>query len=95
MQIDVVDRTGVEARGAECRLHGAACAMSLGVRRGHVVRVARFADAQQQNSVAVHAVRWAFEQSKGRGLTDRNPVACDVERAARQRRRQLQRVEAL
>ena len=53
------------------------------MRRRHVIGIARFADAQQQHGVAVDSVGGnALEQREGRGLTDGDAVARDVERAA-------------
>ena len=67
--------------------------MSLGMRCGDVVGVARFADAQQQHIVAIQSVGDSFEQRKSGGLANRDSIARGVERTTRQRGAQLQRVK--
>jgi len=63
------------------------------MRRGHVVRVAGFAIAAQLQSAFV--VDRAFQRRESAGFAQRQAVAACVERAARQRRHQAERVEAV
>ena len=62
------------------------------MRRGHVVRVAGFAVAEQLQRVA--RLARAFEQGEAARLAEREAVARGIERSARLRRHQPQRVEA-
>ena len=65
------------------------------MRGGHVVRVARFADPEQQHRIRVQARPGTLEQRERRGLADGNTVARDVEGPARRARHQLQGVKAI
>ena len=85
MQVDVVDVLGVEAAGGQGLGHRCACAQALGVRRRHVMRVARFPNAEQQNRVALKVllcIGCAFQQRKGSGLANGDAIPRDIARPA-------------
>ena len=95
VQIDIVDGAGVEFRGGQGRLHRAARAVAFGMRRRHMIGVARFADAEQQNIVVVEIVSRAFEQRESRRFTDGDAIARDVEWPAGRGRGQLQGLKSV
>ncbi|CCF97238.1 hypothetical protein RSK60_1940007 [Ralstonia solanacearum K60] len=99
VQVDVIDLAGCDAGRGQRLLHGQARAQALRVRRRHMVRVARFADAEQQDGIVAQCLHGpvigAFEQDESRGFADRDAVARHVERLAWLPRQQFERVEAV
>ena len=91
VQVDVVDRTGIDAGAGERVVERALGAEALGMRRRHVMRVARLAVAEQaKRGLAVVAL----EQGEAGRLADADAAALGVERPARLGRDELQGVEA-
>ena len=86
---------GCRPAALQCGCHRHARAQAFGVRRRHVVGIARFARAQQQHGIGVEAVGRALEQDEGGRLADREAVAVRVVGAAGLGREQLQRIEAV
>ena len=92
VQVDVVDLAGVDAGARERVVERALGAEAFGMRRRHVVRVARFAVAEQRTDRRRR--RRALEQREAGRLADADAAALGVERPARLGRDELERVEA-
>ena len=86
-------RLGVDAGARQRIVECALGAEPFGMRRRHVVGIARFAVAEQAQRAAVAGVD-ALEQGEAGGLADADAAALGVERPARLGRDQLQGVEA-
>ena len=95
MQIDVVDITGEEARAHQRLLHGHARAQSFGMRSGHVVSIAAFADTEQRDRIRRPAVCFFLQQYHACAFADGNAIAISVEGAASDRGEQAERAKAI
>ena len=93
MQVDVIHLRDIQAGTVEHVAQRKFRADTLRVRRGHMVRIARLAAAEQaQRRVGMHID--AFEQRKARRFSDRNAAPRRIERAAWCGRYEFERVEA-
>ncbi len=95
MKVDVFDVTRGECGGLQRLQHGGAGATALRMWGRHVVRVARFADPEQQHRIRIQARPGALEQRERGGFADGNTVARDIEGPAGRARHQLQGVKAI
>ena len=85
VQVHVVD-VGCTGRRMLAPARSRRARRAVRMRRRHVMRVARFADAEQQDRIGVECgrrVRHAFDERERGGFADRDAVARDVERPAR------------
>ncbi len=90
VQVHVVDVGRPDARARERIGQRQACAEAFRMRCRHVVRVGRFAVADQARRARIAI---ALDQREAGGLADRDALACGIERTARLRRDELERIE--
>ena len=90
VRIDIANLFRTDASGGESPAHRVLRSETVGVRRGHVPRVARLATTEK-----VDRGGCAFEKDEPCRLTDRDAVARSVKRTAHLAGQQLERVEAM